>query len=198
MSNADSTSANPRPCAKCGAVDRGPEGRCRSCKRARNAEWRAANKEKIVAYSAAYYATNAGKMAAYTAAYRAKHPGKAKMNSAAWRAANPEKVRANKAAYHAAHPEARRIHRHNRKARKRENGGVLSQGLSAKLFALQRGKCACCKQPLGDDYEMDHIMPIALGGPNVDSNIQLLCGRCNNKKNAKHPIDFMQSMGKLL
>lgn len=196
-SNSTLTGAN-RPCAKCGAVERDASGRCKPCKRASNAIWRAANKERIAAYSAAYYEINAGKMAAYSIAYRAKNPDRAKKKSAAWRAANPEKVRANKAAYYAAHPGARRIYRNNRKARKRENGGTLSRGLPVKLFALQRGKCACCKRPLGADYQLDHIIPIALRGPNVDSNIQLLCGCCNNKKNAKHPIDFMQSLGNLL
>jgi len=53
-------------------------------------------------------------------------------------------------------------------------------------------------QPLGDDFHMDHIMPIALGGSNTDDNMQLLRKECNLQKQAKHPIDFMQSRGLLL
>jgi 5-methylcytosine-specific restriction endonuclease McrA len=52
--------------------------------------------------------------------------------------------------------------------------------------------------PLGDNYHIDHIMPLALGGSNTDDNIQLLRQRCNNQKCAKHPVDFMQSRGFLL
>lgn len=56
----------------------------------------------------------------------------------------------------------------------------------------------CCGLPLGDNYHIDHIMPLALGGSNTDDNIQLLRQRCNNQKCAKHPVDFMQSRGFLL
>jgi 5-methylcytosine-specific restriction endonuclease McrA len=53
-------------------------------------------------------------------------------------------------------------------------------------------------QPLGDNYHLDHITPITLGGSNTDDNMQLLRQRCNNQKYNKHPIDFMQSRGFLL
>jgi 5-methylcytosine-specific restriction endonuclease McrA len=81
---------------------------------------------------------------------------------------------------------------------KKETGGKLSSKLAARLFVLQKGKCACCLQPLGDDYHIDHIMPLALGGTNTDDNIQLLRAKCNLQKNAKHPVDFMQQRGFLL
>ena len=77
-------------------------------------------------------------------------------------------------------------------------GGVLTLGLSLRLFQLQKGKCACCKKPLGSNYHMDHIMPLALGGTNTNDNIQLLRARCNLQKQAKHPVDFMQQRGYLL
>ena len=85
-----------------------------------------------------------------------------------------------------------------RKIRILSNKGVLTNGLTAKLFVLQKGLCPCCAQPLGDNYHLDHIMPLALGGSNTDDNIQLLRQRCNRQKHAKHPIDFMQSRGFLL
>lgn len=87
---------------------------------------------------------------------------------------------------------------HKRRAIKANAPGSLSAGLRSKLYRLQRGRCACCGEPLGDKYHMDHIMPLALGGTNTDDNIQLLRQRCNNQKHAKHPIDFMQQRGFLL
>lgn len=45
---------------------------------------------------------------------------------------------------------------------------------------------------------LDHIVPVAMGGPNIDENIQLLRQRCNNQKHSKHPVDFMQQRGFLL
>ena len=133
------------------------------------------------------------------AAWQKANREKAKAYSAKWYAANRESHKAMKAAWYAANPDAVRIHSHNRRAREREAGGTLSAGLAERLFKLQRGKCACgCKQPLGDDYHMDHRMPVALGGANEDWNIQLLTAKCNMQKQAKHPIDFMRERGFLL
>ena len=42
------------------------------------------------------------------------------------------------------------------------------------------------------------IKPLARGGTNQRTNLQLLCPPCNLSKSAKDPIDFMQSRGFLL
>jgi hypothetical protein len=112
-----------------------------------------------------------------------------------WRKDNPGYL----AKYRKENPDSNRTHLHNRRALKRNNGGKLSSDLAKKLFSLQRGMCACgCGQALGNDYHLDHRMPIVLGGANEDWNMQLLTQRCNNQKKSKHPIDFMQSRGFLL
>jgi 5-methylcytosine-specific restriction endonuclease McrA len=183
-------------CTKCGenkpdtefgkvSVARGGglDSRCKACARAATAAWRAANPERA-------------KVA--NAAWRAAYPNMVKAKDAAYRAANYDKVKAATAAYRAANPEAVRISTQNRRARKLESGGKLSPGLSDKLFKLQRGKCACCGKPLGNDYHLDHIMPLALGGSNTDDNIQLLRSTCNQQKHSKHPVDFMRQRGFLL
>ena len=198
-------------CKKCNAeTDRCKKtGRCKPCK----VVYYAANREKALAYKSAWYTANREKMIAASSAWRAVNREKARAAviawyaanrekvlayGAAWRAINPEKVLANGASWRAANPEKCRIYNQNRKARKRANGGKLSSDLSAKLFKLQRGKCTCCGQPLGDDFHLDHVIPLALGGANEDSNIQLLRAECNLKKSSKHPVDFMQSRGFLL
>ena len=142
-----------------------------------------------------------------------KNKEKLKAQKKAWNIANPEKHKASKDKYRdnnkdrarvtaalwwAAHPEMRRIYNHNRRAKEKENGGKLTRDIAEKLFKLQRGKCPCCKLPLGEDYHLDHKMPVALGGANEDSNMQLLRAECNFKKNAKDPIIYMQSKGFLL
>ncbi len=169
-----------RFCPKCQAeTERHASGKCKPCRKAITAAWQAANPERDKANHAAY---------------RAANRAVANATSAAWYAANTER----KKAYSVDNSEARRINDQNREARKRRNGGILSRGLSQRLFKLQRGLCPCCKQPLGDSYHLDHIIPIDLGGPNVDSNMQLLRSVCNLQKHAKHPIDFMQERGFLL
>jgi len=115
-----------------------------------------------------------------------------------WRAETVDARRAYNAKWRAANPEARRIFAQNRRAKERAGGGVLSKGLAEKLFVLQKGKCPCCGEPLGADYQLDHKMPISLGGANEDGNIQLLAKSCNLRKQAKHPVDFMRARGFLL
>ena len=165
-------------------------------------------KEEIRAYNAAYYQTNREKLIAASAAYKAANPdsfknyrlkNKDRINErlAEWRAANPEKMASSASAWAKANPEARRINEHNRR-NKCKSSGVLSRGLTGRLLLLQKGRCACCGMPLGKNFHLDHIMPLALGGSNTDDNIQLLRQRCNNKKYTKHPIDYMQEKGFLL
>ncbi len=91
-----------------------------------------------------------------------------------------------------------RIYNQSRKARKNGDGGKLSKGIVKKLFALQLGKCPSCGCRLDKKSHLDHIVPLARGGRNEDSNMQLLHAICNLKKAAKHPVDFMQERGFLL
>lgn len=199
-----------RRCTKCGQIKPvtdfgkhacmrdGLRSQCRACHNIAVAEYNAANAEKVKASRARRYAANPGSAIAAVAKWRADHPEKRRVATVKQYAANPEKFKARYAKWKAANPEALRIHDQNRRARKRENGGKLSTDIAAKLFRLQRGKCAYCKTPLGDKYHRDHHVPLALGGPNEDWNMQLLCKPCNLQKGAKHPIEFMQQRGFLL
>jgi hypothetical protein len=191
---------------------------CRSCLKKADEQYRANNESRVAASRAAWIAANPGKRNEYNASYylankeviRARsaewvsaNPDRARAANKAWYEANRDHVRAMNAAWRASNPERCRANsrtkEHNRRARKRAAQGKLSAGLSGRLFTLQRGKCACgCAQLLGDNYHMDHIMPLALGGSNTDDNIQLLRKTCNQQKHAKHPVEFMQQKGFLL
>ncbi len=165
--------------------------------------------EEKKAYHADYYQKNRERLLISAREYKAAHPNSFKeyrlknkerltARLAEWRRSNPEKMAASSSVWAKENPDARRRNEHNRRARAKNNGGILSKGIEGKLFQLQRGRCACCAQPLGTDYHLDHIMPLALGGQNDDGNVQLLRARCNNQKYKKHPVDFMQQRGYLL
>lgn len=176
----------------------GKQWRCKACHSAANATAYAVDPEQKKAKSAAWFMANKEKAPATSAAWRTANCMRKRATNAALYAADPERKKARMAAWVKANPEKVRVIQHNRRARKRAVGGKLSSSLPVRLFALQHGKRACCGQPLGDNFHLDHIMPLALGGTNTDDNIQLLRQRCNNQKHTKHPVGFMQSRGFLL
>jgi hypothetical protein len=214
-----------KKCTKCG-IEKEPNefhkrndkkdglaSHCRACKSTHFAKFYLENAERInerqrrkrkeqpdvvKAWEVKYREANREFINRRSAEYRAANPEKRALTNARYREENKEAIARRVADWNARNPESRRIVRMNRRARIAESNGRLSVGLRRRLFALQKGKCACCGQPLGKDYHMDHIMPIALGGTNEDANIQLLRAECNLKKNRKHPVDYMRSKGFLL
>lgn len=209
-------------------TERYNDGHCKPCARKQAAKWGEANKQKkkentanwclnnaayLKEYKAKDYLQNSERYRDLSAKYYAEHQESAKAyarekrlqnqdaaiaRAKEWRQKNPEKSSASTKRWQAENASIVSIHKSNRRAKKRLSVGVLSTGLKDKLFTIQRGKCACCGLPLGSNYHLDHIMPLALGGPNTDDNIQLLRQRCNNQKHTKHPVDFMQERGFLL
>lgn len=163
------------------------------------------NKDRIAAYHAERYKKLSEdpeyrrKQAEKSAAYRAANPGVSKRQNAQRRAANPELARQKSREWFARNPEKRAIYEQNRRAKKRASGGKLSPDLKVRLFASQKGCCACCRRDLPiEEFHLDHVMPLSKGGSHEDKNMQLLCQPCNQSKYAKHPVDFMQERGYLL
>ena len=59
------------------------------------------------------------------------------------------------------------------------------------LFKEQRGKCMYCGKKMGLAYfHVDHKSPVARGGSNSISNLQLLCAPCNTRKGARTDGEF--------
>ena len=191
--------------------------RCKPCASLKKIAHRLANIEIYLAREKAWREANPEKTKAQSKKWAKENPEKKLAASNKWAKENPEKVKASYRKYdeknkdkrseyrkkwEKENPEKTRIKWHNYSSRKKANGGKLSKGLFEKLMKLQKGKCACCQKNLlkleSKKIHMDHIVPLIKGGANEDYNIQLLCQRCNNQKNAKDPILFMQSKGFLI
>ena len=52
--------------------------------------------------------------------------------------------------------------------------------------------CQLCGKEMFDEVglQIDHIVPISKGGKSVESNLRVLCDKCNSRKGAKHTLDF--------
>ena len=92
-----------------------------------------------------------------------------------WTAANPDKIRDHWTAQRARRAQA--------------EGDHTTAELHAQ-YARQKGRCFYCKGRLGDNYHAEHVMPVILGGSNGTANIVAACPNCNQRKAAKHPMDF--------
>ncbi len=88
------------------------------------------------------------------------------------------------------------VHRHSRRALVAAAGGVITIDDILLLRERQKGKCAFCLKPFGKSKtNVDHYMPLKLGGSNDGKNLRLLHERCNKRKSAKHPVDFALQNG---
>jgi 5-methylcytosine-specific restriction endonuclease McrA len=129
---------------------------------------------------------------------RQKHKKKNAERHKSYRAEHRELYRESTKRWYKNNPEKKKALDARRKARERDAEGNYTGGDLKRIRAAQGDKCACCKCRLNGKGDADHIQPLAKGGNNWPSNIQLLCSPCNNRKRAKDPIDFMQSLGYLL
>lgn len=133
-----------------------------------------------------------------------KDPSKSAAHNRAWRSANPDRKRAYGREYmrmrRADDPNMSATAARNRRARIRGNGGRHTAKDIEAILVRQKYKCAECLTSVKSSKcrHVDHIMPIALGGSNWPSNLQVLCPKCNMSKNARHPADFARLRGRLL
>lgn len=183
------------------------------------------NKALVIARAKVWKSENQDKVKAGAKVYRENNKEFLKLLQDAWTKNNPDKVNARAKKYYDANIEKCRKrakdyrdnnldkckesmakyrsspnykaieHNYSSIKRTRLATGKLSKDIVSKLLKLQNGKCPCCGELLGNDYHLDHIIPLSKGGNNVDNNIQLLKSVCNLNKHAKHPIDFMQERG---
>jgi 5-methylcytosine-specific restriction endonuclease McrA len=178
------------------------EGRDNACGRA----WRQANPERVKANHMAWNEANKDKLREYMRAYgqqwRATHPG-----------ATAEAVRKWEKSEHGRNVRRAYIQRTDRPCRYRyakECSDLAVPGskycrvhaaadamrrwrrkrtrLSTKLREAQHGICPWCDGSLPADLtetHLDHIIPRARGGPDLEWNLQLLHDKCNLSKHTK-------------
>lgn len=85
-----------------------------------------------------------------------------------------------------------------RRSRKMNADGAFTPEQITELYLKQRGRCANCGCALGDKFHRDHRVSLFRGGSNEITNIELLCGPCNQRKHAKDPITWAKENGRLL
>lgn len=162
-----------------------------------NAENRAANREKRSTQAHERYLTEREKVIARAKAWGAANPKATAERAAKWNKANPERRAEIRRKWDKENPEAKRMSCADRRARIRGSAGKITVKQVKDLFVKQKGKCTGCRKKMGDDFELDHVTPLALGGAHSIENAQLLCMPCNRKKGAMPDTAWAASLGRL-
>ena len=118
-------------------------------------------------------------------ALRAKFNEQSRM----WRKANPEHARENT-----------NIQKHRRRARIAKCQENHTRAEWRAVLSAHGNRCAWCGAKGTEEAPLtrDHYVAIANGGTNAARNLVPACKPCNWRKNRKDPIDFAQSLGRLL
>lgn len=186
------------PCGYGHIARRSTKGGCVECARLRSIAWHYAHQEQQINRLKARYEANREshivKSKTWKIANKEKWHGYAK----AWKTKYPERVKAGNASYLQKNLERHRVNQTKRRGIKSKAEGSFTPVHVQALKRMQKSKCASCECSIAKIYDIDHIMPLALGGSNWPRNLQLLCPPCNRSKGAKHPIVFAKSRGLLL
>ena len=134
----------------------------------RASKYREQNKENILEYQRSYYTLNSISLLERHKVYQKTTNGKA--------------VNKNK--------------KHKRRA-VTNSGDVTTQQLAE--LEQNAKTCYWCECSLKKvKVHIDHYVPLSKGGKHTLSNLVVSCQRCNNQKHAKDPLEFANSIGKLL
>jgi 5-methylcytosine-specific restriction endonuclease McrA len=118
---------------------------------------------------------------------------KVNANSKAWRTRNPEKAAQVGKSYRTRNPENGIIKSARRRARKAANGTFLVT--SKDLRAIMSKPCFYCKAPA---TQLEHVLPIVLGGRHSIGNLVASCQPCNLSKHKKTIMEWRVWQSKVL
>lgn len=100
-----------------------------------------------------------------------------------YRAENKELIRQQNQRYYAENPDE--VSKHRARRRARMAGVEHIDYTRTEIFERDEGRCRGCRKELVNEphgFQIDHIVPISLGGPDTPANVQLMCAKCNRAK----------------
>jgi hypothetical protein len=151
------------------ASSHGRQNLCKQCSSLRSLEWYCSNKESAKAYGKVWKELNKQRKSAVDKVWREKNPDKRADLLRKWKLENPYKVRATNA---------------KRRAMKLDQTPELTSEEKQRvdnLYWLAKDLQAVS----GEEYHVDHIIPLAKGGLHHPDNLQVLPAYINLSKGDK-------------
>lgn len=134
-------------------------------------------------YDLIYYGRHQDRIRARSKRYHEKHRDRYVDQARAWVKRNPEKRKAISMA-------------HKAKRRAIEKDGDPTSVIFAWVQKAPK-VCYWCAVKCKTKYHVDHYKPLSRGGRHEVSNLVIACPTCNLRKNAKDPLEFAASVGRL-
>ena len=73
------------------------------------------------------------------------------------------------------------------------------KGLKRRLMRRQDNTCVYCgHRRIASSMDIDHIIPVVRGGSNDESNLQVICRRCNQRKGPQTDEEFRTRYARLV
>jgi 5-methylcytosine-specific restriction endonuclease McrA len=175
--------------------------KCKTCAKEASNNYRKSKSDDQIARDKAYHETYYHHHRDEFRGYANKRVEKKRAEGRAYYVANRQRLIAYQAWYSGMRPDVRRkagykyylAHKMEyahytvrRRARLRSADGNYTTQEWIELCAKCDHRCLCCGRREPEiKLTVDHIIPISKGGSNSITNIQPLCGTCNNRKNNK-------------
>ena len=155
-------------------------GKCKVCTKERSREWHKNNPEAAREKTKRWQEKNPQKVKANR---RSEAVKRAQTN---WVKKNRLKVRETNRVWARENPDKKNRLAQKRRARKKGNASVFYD--RSEVFDRYDHLCGYCAAPATC---LDHIVPVACGGPDAIDNVIPACLVCNAKKGAKSLLLFM-------
>jgi 5-methylcytosine-specific restriction protein A len=98
---------------------------------------------------------------------------------------NPQSKIERSKAYYKAHPEKTLAHAKRRRALK-QNAPVIEPVDRQAVILRDHSTCYLCNRVLqNNEITLDHVIPLARGGWDTESNLKVACRSCNCRKKNK-------------
>lgn len=161
------------------------EARAREPERYRKVqrEYRAKNRERVNAVTRARYELQNEYIRAQMRDYRKRNPERVREWDLTSRERHRDKKNEYQREYYKKNPEV--FERGRAKRRARLANVEHSPYTRREIYDRDGGTCRGCEKALPfepNGFQIDHIVPISLGGPDTWANVQLMCPTCNREK----------------
>lgn len=162
----------------------------KSARALKSHDYYVANRDKLYSQNRQWIKDNPEKDKGYHRTYRQNHREEKRIADALYRLNHRAERNLYNNDYMKQHPDRARAKTAKRRARKLAAGGTFTVRDIQRQYKIQNGLCWWCLEPVGNDYHVDHLIPLAKGGHNGPSNIVIACPGCNLNKRDKLPDEF--------